>query len=97
MNVENSVSDIEKCTVEKLAVVFKWEAGKDVKTDNTMQMKQYPIQDIRWIWDVTSIYKNSTPEPVDMGHQGPRRGPAQQADEEGEDIYYNSTLAGKAD
>ena len=35
---------------------------------------------------MTSIYKTSTPEPVGMGHQGPRRGPAQQADEEGEDI-----------
>jgi hypothetical protein len=46
---------------------------------------------------VTSIYKNSTPEPFGMGHQGPRRGSAQQADEEGEDIYSNSTLAEKAD
>ena len=46
---------------------------------------------------MTSIYKNRTPEPVGMGHQGPRRGPAQQADEEGEDIYYNSTLAEKTD
>ena len=33
MNLENSVSDLEKCTIEKVAVVFKWEAGKDVKTD----------------------------------------------------------------
>ena len=46
---------------------------------------------------MTFIYKNSTPEPVGMGHQGHRRGPAQQADEEGEDIYSNSTLAEKAD
>ena len=46
---------------------------------------------------MTYIFKNSTPEPVDMGLQGPRRGPAQQADEEGEDIYLNSTLADKAD
>ena len=97
MNLENSVSDIETCTVEKVAVAFKWEPGKDVKTDTNTQMKKYPIQDLRLIWDVTSINKNSTPEPVGMGHQGPRRGPAQQADEEGEDIYYNSTLAGKAD
>ena len=27
MNLEYSVSDIEKCTVEKVAVVFKGEAG----------------------------------------------------------------------
>ena len=27
MNLYNSVSDIEKCTVEKVAVVFKGEAG----------------------------------------------------------------------
>ena len=46
---------------------------------------------------MTYIYKNSTPEPVGMGHQGPRRGLAQQADEKGVDIYYNSTLAEKAD
>jgi hypothetical protein len=46
---------------------------------------------------VTPVYKNGTPEPVGMGHQGPRRGPAQQADEEGEEIYSNSTLAEKAD
>ena len=45
---------------------------------------------------MTYIYKNSTPEPVGMSHQGPRRGPAKQADEEGEDIYFNSTLADKA-
>ena len=56
-------------------------------------MKQYPIQDLRWIWDVTPVYKNGTPEPVGMGPQGPRRGPAQQADEEGEEIYSNLTLA----
>jgi hypothetical protein len=49
MNLENFVSDIEKCAVEKFAVVFKWEAGKAVKTDTNMQMKQYPIQDLRWI------------------------------------------------
>ena len=49
MNLENSVSDIETCTVEKVSVVFKWEAGKDVKTDTNTQMKQYPIQDLRWI------------------------------------------------
>ena len=49
MNLENSVSDTEKCTVEKVAVVFKWEAGKYVKTDTNTQMKQYPIQDLRWI------------------------------------------------
>ena len=49
MNLENSVSDIEKCTVDKVAFVFKWEAGKDVKTDTTTQMKQYSIQDLRWI------------------------------------------------
>ena len=60
------------------------EAGKDVKTDTNMQMKQYPIQDLRRIWDVTPVYKNGPPEPVGMGHQSPRRGPAQQADEESE-------------
>ena len=49
MNLEYSVSDIEKCTVEKVAVVFKGEAGKDIKTDTIMQMKQYPVQDLRWI------------------------------------------------
>ena len=36
-------------------------------------------------------------EPVGMGHQVPGRGAAQQADEEGEDIYSNSTLAEKVD
>ena len=46
---------------------------------------------------MTSINKNSTPEPFGMGHQGPRRGPAQQADGEGEDIYFNNTFAEKAD
>ena len=46
---------------------------------------------------MTFIYKNSTPEPVGRGHHGPRRVPAQQADEEGEDFYSNSTLAEKAD
>jgi hypothetical protein len=46
---------------------------------------------------VTPVYKNGTPEPVGTGHEGPRRGPAQQADEEAEDIYSNSTLAEKAD
>ena len=34
MNLEYFVSDIEKCTVEKVAVVFKGEAGKDVNTDS---------------------------------------------------------------
>ena len=63
MNLGKSVSDIEKFTVKKIAVVFKCEAGKDVKTDTNTQMKQYPIQYLRWIWDVTYIYKNSTPEP----------------------------------
>ena len=96
MNLENSVSDIEKCYVKKVVVFFKWKIGKDVKTDTNTQMKQYPIQDLRWIWDVTSIYKNRTPEPVGMGHQCPRRGPAQQADEEGQDIYSNYTLADEA-
>ena len=64
MNLENSISDIEKCTVEKVAVIFKWEAGKDVKTDTNSQMKPSP---------------------------------AQQADEEREDIYSNSILAENAD
>ena len=32
-----------------------------------------------------------------MGHQGSGRGPAQQADDDGEDIYSNSTLAEKFD
>jgi hypothetical protein len=49
MNLENSVSGTDKCTVEKVAVIFKGEAGKDVKTDTYTQMKQYPIQDLRWI------------------------------------------------
>ena len=49
MNLEISVSDIEKYTVEKVPVVFKWEAGKEVKTDTKMQMKQYHIKDLRWI------------------------------------------------
>ena len=49
MNLENSVSDIETCTVEKVAVAFKWEPGKDVKTDTNTQMKKYPIQDLRLI------------------------------------------------
>ena len=54
-NIEDSVSDIEKCTVEKVAVVAKGEAGKDFKTDTNTQMKQYPNLDLRWIWDVTSM------------------------------------------
>ena len=49
MNLEYSVSDIEKCTVEKVAVIFKGEAGKDVKTDTNTQMEQYPVQELRWI------------------------------------------------
>ena len=70
MNIENSVSD-RKVYCRKVFVVFKWEAGKDAKTDTNTQMKH-----LRWIWDVTSIYKNRTPEPVGMGHQGSRREPA---------------------
>jgi hypothetical protein len=46
---------------------------------------------------VTPVYKNGTPETVGMGHQGPRRGPAQQADEEGEEIYSYSTVVENAD
>ena len=46
---------------------------------------------------MTSIYKNSTPEPVGMGHQNPRRWATQQAIEEGEEIYSNSTLSEKAE
>ena len=46
---------------------------------------------------MTPVYKNGTPESVGMGHQGPRRGPVQQADEEGQDIYSNYILAEKAD
>ena len=44
-----------------------------------------------------SIYKNSTPEPDGRGHQGPRRGRPQQADEEGQEIYSNATLAEEDD
>ena len=43
------MSDIEKCTVEKVAVVAKGEAGKDFKTGTNTQMKQYPNLDIRWV------------------------------------------------
>ena len=39
MNLENSVSDIETCTVEKVVVACKWETGKDVKTDTNTQMR----------------------------------------------------------
>ena len=53
--LEDSVSYIEKCTVEKVAVLAKGEAGKDFKTDTNTQMKQYPNLDLRWIWDVTSV------------------------------------------
>ena len=54
-NIEGSVSDIEKCTFEKVAVVAKGEAGKDFKTDTNTQIKQYPNLDLRCIWDVTSV------------------------------------------
>ena len=53
--IEGSVSDIEKWTVEKVAVVAKGEAGKDFKTDTNTQMKQYPNLDLRWVWDVTNV------------------------------------------
>ena len=53
-NLEDSVFDIEKCTVEKVAVA-KGEAGKDFKTDTNTHMKQCPKMDLRWIWDVTSV------------------------------------------
>ena len=56
-NLEYSVSDIETFTVEKVAVVAKGEAGKDFKTDTNSQMNQYPILDLRSIWDVTSVAK----------------------------------------
>ena len=48
-NLEYSVSDLEKCTVEKVAVAAKEEAGKHFKTVTNKQMKQYPILDLRWI------------------------------------------------
>ena len=48
-NLEDSVSDIEKFTVEKGAVVAKGEAGIDFKTDTNTQMNQYPNLDLRWI------------------------------------------------
>ena len=38
LNLEDSVSDIEKCNTEKFAVVAKREDGIDFKTDNNMQM-----------------------------------------------------------
>ena len=47
-NLEDSVFDIEKCTVEKVAVA-KGEAGKDFKTDTNTHMKQCPNMDLRWI------------------------------------------------
>ena len=47
------------------------------------------------MWKI-SIHKSSTPEPVGRGHNGPRRGRPPQADEEGEEIYSNSTLAEEA-
>ena len=53
-NLEDSVFDIEKCMVEKVAVA-KGEAGKDFKTDTNTHMKQCPKMDLRWIWDVTSV------------------------------------------
>ena len=56
-NLEYSVSDREKFFVEKVAVIVKGEAGKDFKTDSNTQMKQYPILDLRLIWDVTSVAK----------------------------------------
>ena len=60
MNLENSVSDIETCTLEKVAVAFKWEPGKDVKTDTNMQMKKYPIQDLRWSHTETNLKKKES-------------------------------------
>ena len=53
--LEYSASDIEKCTVEKVAVVAKGEAAKAFKTDTNTAMKQYPNLDLIWIWDVTSV------------------------------------------
>ena len=54
-NLEDSASDIEKCTVEKVAVVAKGDAAKAFKTDTNTRMKQYPNLDLRWMWDVTSV------------------------------------------
>ena len=53
-NLEDSVFDLEKCTVEKVAVA-KGEADKNFKTDTTTHMKQCPNMDLRWIWDGTSV------------------------------------------
>ena len=39
--LEESASDIEKCTVEKVAVVAKCEAVKDFKIDTHTDMKKY--------------------------------------------------------
>ena len=39
--LENSASDIEKCTVEKVAVVAKCEAAKDVKIGTNPKMKKF--------------------------------------------------------
>ena len=48
MSLEDSVFDIEKCTIEKVAVA-KGEAAKDFKTDTNTHMKQCPNMYIRWI------------------------------------------------
>ena len=40
-NLEDSASDIEKCTVEKVAVIAKGEAAKAFKIDTNTGMKKY--------------------------------------------------------
>ena len=51
-NLEGSAYAIEKCTVDKVAVVAKCEG---FKTDTNTSMKQYPNTDLRCIWDGTSV------------------------------------------
>ena len=86
--MEYSVPDIEKCTLKIVAVVAKGEAGKDFKTDTNTRMRQYPNLDLSWIGEVTQLAAAT---------RAPEGGRPQQADEEGDEIYYNSTSTEEAD
>ena len=64
--------DIEKCTVEKIAVVAKVEAAKDVKIGTYTAIKKY----LRC--NKCGKYISLIPALVNQfagGHKGPRRGP----------------------
>ena len=63
--LEYYASDIEKCTVEKVAVVAKGEAAKDFKICTFTGMKKYQSVEISFSNPITS-------EPVYRGQQGPR-------------------------